>query len=66
MQIDKQLLKQAKQIVSKTNNYSISHLQRNLQIGYDRATVIMQIIQNSQKRYTRLYAKRKKRFRFVS
>ena len=66
MKIDKQLLKEAKQLVSKTNNYSIAHLQRKLQIGYNRAAVIIEIINKEQQQQIRLYSKKKKRFRYVS
>jgi len=65
MKIDKQLLKQAKQVVLKTNNYSIMHLQRNLQIGYNRAAVVMEIIKKGHRQHIRLYSKKKKRFRCV-
>ena len=66
MKIDKQLLEEAKQLVSKTNNYSIAHLQRKLQIGYNRAAVIIEIINKEQQQQIRLYSKKKKRFRYVS
>lgn len=65
MKIDKKLLKKARQIVSKHNNYSISFLQRNLEVGYNRAAILMEIIKKEQKQYTRLYSKKKKRFRYV-
>jgi len=65
MKIDKQLLKEAKQLISKTNNYSIAHLQRKLQIGYNCAAVIMEIIKKGHKQQVRLYSKKKKRFRCV-
>ena len=38
------LYKKAKKIVEKTNNYSISHLQRKLQVGYNRASDLMKEI----------------------
>ncbi len=63
--MDKQLLKQAKKIVLKTNNHSIAHLQRKLQIGYSRAAVIIEIINKEQQQQIRLYSKKKKRFRCV-
>ncbi len=63
--MDEQLLKEAKHLVSKTNNYSIAHLQRKLQIGYSRAAVIIEIINKEQQQQIRLYSKKKKRFRCV-
>ncbi len=65
MVIDKKLLKKARQIVSKHNNYSISFLQRNLEVGYNRAATLMYIIKKEDKQYIRLYSKKKKRFRYV-
>ena len=41
------LYKQAKQIVLSSNNYSISFLQRKLQISYSKASELMQMIQKS-------------------
>ena len=66
MQIDKELLAQAKYLVFKTRNYSISHLQRNLSISYNHASNIMEIIINRNNPYTRFFSKNKKRFRYVS
>lgn len=69
MQIDKQLIRQAKQIVSLHNNYSISFLQRKLEISYNRAAVLIEIIKKTmvkeKKLYMRLCSKKKKRFRYV-
>jgi len=45
MSIDTDLYKQAKEIVLSNNNYSISFLQRKLQISYNKATELMQMIQ---------------------
>jgi cell division protein FtsZ len=42
------LYKQAKQIVLSNNNYSISFLQRKLQISYNKASELMQMIQKSE------------------
>lgn len=53
MHIDKQLIRQAKQIVFFHHNYSISFLQRKLEIGYNRAAVLIEIIEQT-------YGKRKK------
>ena len=64
MNIDKKLLKKARQILEKHNNYSISFLQRNLEVGYNRAAVLMEIIKKEQKRRIRLYSKKKKKFRY--
>ena len=36
-----EVYKEAKKIVDKTNNYSVSHLQRKMQIGYNRASKLM-------------------------
>ena len=36
-----ELYKKAKEIVEKTNNYSISHLQRKLGVGYNRASSLI-------------------------
>ena len=66
MYIDKQLLRKAKKLVSHTRNYSIAHLQRNLHIGYNCATVIMDIIQKSHRTSARLHTKKNKRLRYVS
>lgn len=41
------LYNQAKQIVLQSNNYSISHLQRKLQIGYNKASDLIQMIKES-------------------
>jgi DNA segregation ATPase FtsK/SpoIIIE-like protein len=69
MQIDKQLIRQAKQIVSRHHNYSISFLQRKLEIGYNRAAILIKIIKQTmgkeKKLYMRLWSKKKKRFRYV-
>ncbi len=65
MKIDEQLLKQARQIVLKSNNYSPSHLQRKLEIGYNRAVVLIEIIKpiesKAKKRHLRLRSKKNKR-----
>jgi len=42
---NKKLLIQARKIVKKYNNYSISFLQRRLEVGYNRANILMNIIQ---------------------
>ena len=69
MHIDKQLIRQAKKIVSFHRNYSISFLQRTLGIGYNRASILMEHIQQStQKRKrssVRLSSKNKKKFRYA-
>ncbi len=69
MHIDKQLIQQAKQIVSSHDNYSISFLQRKLEIGYNRAAILIKIIKQTmgkeKKLYMRLWSKKKKRFRYV-
>ena len=48
MKITKSEYKKAKAIVLKTKNDSISFLQRNLGIGYERARVLMQMIKDEQ------------------
>ncbi len=69
MHIDKQLIRRARQIVSFHRNYSISFLQRKLEIGYNRAAVLIEIIEQTmvkeKKLYMRLWSKKKKRFRYV-
>ncbi len=65
MTIDNKILKKSKQIVLKHNNYSISFLQRKLEVGYNRAAVLMEIIKKEQTRHIRLYSKKKKKFRYV-
>ena len=69
MEINKQQLKQARQIVLKHNNYSISFLQRTLGIGYNRAAVMMEhVTQNMCRRRKsswKLRSKNKKKFRYV-
>ena len=69
MEINKEQLKQARQIVLKYNNYSIAFLQRTLGIGYNRAGVLMEQIKQTmsmrRKSSWRLSSKNKKRFRYV-
>ena len=69
MHIDRQLIRQAKKIVFFHHNYSISFLQRTLGIGYNRAAILMEHIQQStrkQKRSSvRLSSKNKKKFRYA-
>ncbi len=69
MEASKQQLKQARQIVLKHNNYSIAFLQRTLGVGYNRAGVLMEQIQQNmcmqRKATLRLYSKKYKRFRYV-
>jgi len=43
--MNKNLYKQAKEVVLSNNNYSISFLQRKLQISYNKASELMQMIQ---------------------
>lgn len=45
--LDKQQLKQAREIILKHNNYSISFLQRTMGISYKRAAILMKQIQKS-------------------
>lgn len=47
MKISKQMIREARKIVLSNNNYSISFLQRKLQIGYNLAADIMEIIKKS-------------------
>lgn len=61
--IEKQLFKDAKKIVNQYNNYSPSFLQRKLEIGYNRAVSIIEIIRP--KKYTKLFSKKPKRVRDV-
>ena len=41
---NKKLLIQAREIVSLNNNYSISFLQRKLEVGYNRASILMDVL----------------------
>ena len=42
------LYKQAKEIIVSNNNYSVSFLQRKLQVSYNRASELMQMLQKSE------------------
>ena len=44
MKISNHEISKAKQIVLQTNNFSISHMQRQLEISYTKATAIMKLI----------------------
>jgi len=62
MKREKDLLNRAFVIVKTTDNYSISHLQRKLEVGYNRAGNLMKIIKRSLQRKgnRRLVSKKKK------
>ena len=57
MNENKNLYEEAKQIVISNNNYSISFLQRKLQISYNRASELMKIIQKSEVKVEANFAK---------
>ncbi len=69
MTINKQEIKKAKKIVLSNNNFSISFLQRTLQVGYNRAAVVMDIIKKSIIRKERgnmkLFSKKGKKIRCI-
>lgn len=50
MKIDKKLYDKSKVIVFRTKNYSISHLQRHLGVGYGTAVVLMELVKVYEKR----------------
>lgn len=67
---DIELLEEAKKVITKNKNLSISFLQRELQIGYNRAANLQDILQQHYKRRAnrlgmRFYSKHPKRFRKI-
>ncbi|MBT5935653.1 DNA translocase FtsK [Sulfurimonas sp.] len=63
---NKRLFKEAKAIVLSNNNFNIAFLQRNMQIGYNRAWDLMDVIKRSlinkeTRYYKRLVSKNKKK-----
>jgi len=67
MKKEKKIFKKAYSIVKATNNYSISYIQRTLQIGYNGATDLMKIILKKiiRKGNRRLLSKKNKKSLYV-
>jgi len=67
MKKEKYLLRNAYNLVQSTNNYSISHLQRILGIGYNRAADLMKVIQKNifRKGNRRLSSKKSKKDKYI-